>query len=395
MSVPSSLHPFDEHVLTAKAMAFSVLARHAHLWIDEDLPLLFELETTIGKAELVRKVARDNVALPTFLESYVEHIESSVMPLVKKGSKLFELYLADLQNIQSDWPPICRQVDRWFDNLKIIGADYLERFTTEKPKLPPIRLEQRVSAQDCTLRGLGGDTNKDDDGCGRIITLFYDREAFGKESFLSIPYMLSHEFWCHGLCRLVSQKTGNGERAEEDDEVESDETFGTNPADGFEEGWMDFVQLEILGKELHRFIDMTAFEALIHSHSAACQFERIAQKRNAVVRHGVAVADRFYAFLEQSFENLSAKDLHSAFLQTSLDLNILSLRTSGKPELVINLGHKLGVSAAGERLRSEVLHDRDLVILSMHEQLQQDLSALLTPTGLPASKLFKLLKIKT
>jgi hypothetical protein len=392
MAVPSPLHPFDEHVLTAKAMAFSVLARHSHLWIDEHLPLLADLETAIRKAESLRKVARENVALSTFLKVYVGSIEAEVGPLVKKNPQLFEGYLADLQGIQTDWPPISQQVARWFDNLRIIGADYLERSTTEKPKLPPIRLQQRVNPEDCTLRGLGAVTNED--GGGRIITLFYDREAFGKESFLSIPYMLSHEFWCHGLSRLTAKKMAKGERQNEDDEEISEGPFGTDPANGFEEGWMDFVQLEILGKELHLFIGMPPFEALFHSHSASCQFERNAQKGNAVIRHGVTVADRFYRFLEQAFENLSVKELKSVFLQTSLDLNLLPHRLSDKPDLVINLGHQLGVSAAGERVRPAVVRDRDLAILSMHDQLRLDLSAMLTQTGFPANELLNLFKLK-
>jgi len=392
MAVPSALHPFDEHVLTAKAMAFSVLARHSHLWIDEHLPLLSELETVIGKAELLRKVARENVALPTFLKDYVGNIESTVGPLVKNSPQLFEGYLADLQGIRPEWPPISQQVERWFDNLKTIGADYLKHSTTEKPKLPPIHLEQKVSPEDCTLRGLGAATNEDRGG--RIITLFYDREAFGKESFLSIPYMLSHEFWCHGLSRLAAKKTGKGKRREEDDEGEDDEPFGTDPSNGFEEGWMDFVQLEILGRELRPFIGMPSFEALFHSHSAGCQVQRNAQKGNAVISHGVSVADRFYTFLEQSFDGLSVKELTSVFLQTSLDLNLLSNRLGDKPGLVINLGHKLGVSAASERVRPEVMRDRDLAIVSMREQLRLDLSSMLTKTGFPAIDLLKLLKIK-
>jgi hypothetical protein len=392
MPIPSPLHPFDEHVVTAKAMAFSVLARHEQFWTDEQLPLLAELETTIGRAELLRKVARENVALQTFLEDFVANIESSVGPLVKKSPQPFDAYLSELQSVRNDWPPIAQQVQRWFDNLKAIGTDYLERFTTEKPKLPPIRLEQSASPEHCTLRGIGGVT--DEDGDGRCITLFYDRETFGKESFLSIPYVLSHEFWCHGLSRLVSKKTGTEEQREEDEEGESDELFGTDPSNGFEEGWMDFVQLEILGTELRRFIGMPPFEALFHSRSASCQSERNSKKGNAVISHGVTVADRFYTFLEQSFDDLTARELKSVFLRTSLDLNLLSHRLSDKPGLVINLGHKLGVSAANERARPSVMRDRDLAILSMREQLRLDLSVLFVQTGFPAYDLLKLLKLR-
>src|SRR5258707_13879062 len=112
MAVLSPLHPFDEHVLTSKAMAFSVLARHAQSWTDEHLLLLAELEAIIGSAELLRNVARENVALTTFLKDYVGSIQTTIAPLVKKSPQLFEAYIADLQSIQSDWPPIGLQAER-------------------------------------------------------------------------------------------------------------------------------------------------------------------------------------------------------------------------------------------------------------------------------------------
>jgi hypothetical protein len=391
MATPSPLHPFDEHVLTAKAMAFSVLARHAHFWTDEHRPLLVQLETAIGRAELLRSAARENVALPTFLKDYIKDIEKNFGPLVKKNPELFQRYLNELRRVQKNWPPIAQQVQKWFDNLKIIGADYLNRLSTEKPKLPPIRLEQAVSPADCTLRGLGGVTDEDKDG--RFIKLFYDREAFGKESFLSIPYVLCHEFWCHGMSRLVARKTKGDPHAEECEE-EDDVPFGTDPANGFEEGWMDFVQLEILGRELERFLGMPQFAALFHKHSASCQTERNEQDGNAVVLQGVMVAEWFYDFLERTFENLTARELESVFLQTSLDLNLLSHHLNDKPELVINLGYKLGVSASREYVPPAAMRDRDLAVYSRREQLRLELSAMMTPTGIPVYEFLKLLKTK-
>jgi len=392
MSIPPVLHPFDEHVLTAKAMAFSVLEQHAQFWTDEHLPLLAELEAAIGTAELLRTAARENVALTTFLKDYVGSIDTRVRPLVKKSPELFDAYLDNLQGAQSDWSPITQQADRWFDRLKIIGADYLQRFTTEKTKMPPIRLEQKVSPQHCTLRGLGGVT--DEDKSGRIITLFYDREAFGKHSFPSIPYILSHEFWCHGLSRLVAEETRNESPPRVNNEEDSDMPFGTDPANGFEEGWMDFVQLKILERELHRFTDIPQFEALFHSHSTSCQSERNSQHGNAVVRHGVTVAERFYSFLEQSFDSLTVAELDAAFLGTSLDLNLLSSHLSDKPGLVIDLGYKLGVSAARERIRAGLNRDGDVALVSRRAQLRLDLAAIRTSSGFPPHALLKLLKIK-
>jgi hypothetical protein len=382
MDRPTKLHPVDEKTLTAKAVAFRVLSRHQFNW-DKELDALGKLKESIVAAGTLHKAEHANVGVPGFLREHFAYIETSVSPLLAKKSPLLGAYLSDLSEAHKRWISIAAEAEQWLRNIEALGTDYLKRYTMRKVKFPKTRLYQQVSADDCALRGLGGLTLEEN--AERIIWLFYDAQTFHLASYFSIPYVLSHEFWCHALSRLDSAETTK---------KRTEEIFGTDPSNTFEEGWMDYVHIEILLREMPRIIGSELDETYFDDHSRTSHESRTNKPGTIAAHHGYLVARRFHSFLEQNRNRLKIQDPWEVFLQLSLDLNLLPGDPDPKSYSVAELGNRLGISALGEKARASVSRKMAQSLLAKHEALAKTLLSILTPAGIPAEKFLKLMQTK-
>jgi hypothetical protein len=379
MDRPTHLHPVDEKTLTAKAMAFSVLLKHEHRWSKEEPGALLRLEESIRAAGVLQGASTASVGLPVFLKEHRDYIRSTVAPLVAKPSALLDPLLDDLDGVGRNFVPLSKQAERWLANIQTVGNEYLKRHATRKVKLPRIHLYHEANPSNCALRGLGGVTHEENGE--RIIWLSYDPERFGRDTYFSIPYVLSHEFWCHAISRLPLKKG-----------ADRTSVFGADPANAFEEGWMDYIQLGIFQRELSRIVatDLVHFD----DHAESFHHERNRQPGNQFVHLGVMAAKRFEALLDQHEREWGLSDSTSTFLQASLDLNLLPDHEDAKSDLVVELAGHLGVSAPEEGTRLALARDRDRLLEAKRRALAAGIKRALSKGNLDPVDFIKLLKIK-
>ncbi len=377
----TDLHPRDEKVLTAKALAYEVLAQREQSLRKEGEDRFTEVDLSVRSIENLPGAGAAHVSLDRFLDEALEYLERRLTPVFKKPAPV-KAYLTQLQQTFKSPVRITTQCEQWLDALHGVGQHYLNEYSLSPSAIPKMQLRQDVD-QTCRLRGLSGKTEEEDDQ--RTIWVYYATKEFRLESYFAIPYILSHEFWCHGLSKRCS-----GEKNPSDQTT----VFGCSPKDAFEEGWMDYVQHEILLAEISKIVGGYRLAPVFARHCTACYEDRNDRVHRNDLYYGTLVADYFLRFLEQLSAVVRGIDARHLFYQFSLDLNALDCSSDAKGEVLDELARRLGVQASDEEIRPSVALDYDRRIAGSRKQLAAEVQSMISGGGIRPDSFFKLLKIK-
>jgi hypothetical protein len=379
--VVTDLHPRDEKVLTAKALAYEVLAQREQSLRKEGDDRFREVDESIGSIETLPGAAEAQVSLNTFLGEALAYLDGRLTRTFKKAGPV-KSYLAHLQQTIKNPVSITTQCQQWLAALHAIGARYLKQYSLSPAAIPKMRLGMDVDSS-CCLRGLSGKTEEEDKE--RTIWVYYTTKEFRLESYFAIPYILSHEFWCHGLSKRCSGQKNPSEEPP---------VFGCSPKDAFEEGWMDFVQHQILSDEIRRIIGDGGLHPVFRRHCTGCYEERNDRAKRNDLYYGGLVAEYFLGFLGQWSEHLGGMDARHLFYQLSLDLNALGCSGEAKGELVDELAWRVGAQAPGEEMRPAVAKQYDHRIEKSKKYLASGLRSMMSDRGILPNHFLKMLKIE-
>jgi hypothetical protein len=378
--VVSTLHPRDEKVLTAKAIAYEALAGREQSLRREGEDRFQEVDSSIGSIETLKRAGLAHISLDKFLQDAVDYLDARLTPTFEDPAAL-KAYIAHLKLVIRKPVSLTKQCQKWFAEMQTIGERYLKQYSLSLDTLPKMQLGLEVY-RDCRLRGLSGKTDEKDGE--RVICVYYATKKFSFESYFAIPYILSHEFWCHGLSKRCS-----GQRNLAEEKL----AFGCSPRDAFEEGWMDSVQHRILLAEMERILGSSRLLPHFERHCTACYTERNDRATRSGLYYGTLVADYFWNFLEQWAIELGNVDARHLFFQLSLDINALDYPAEAKGELVDVLARRLGAQDPEEELRPSVIANFDRKIAASKKQLAADLKPLISGSSIRPDNLFKVLKI--
>jgi len=374
---PTEIHLVDEKTLTAKALAYDVLARQEPNWLSERPDAVKNLEQSIGGLSALAGASDAKVTLSKFLEQGIAHIESSLGLVIGRSSRLLVDYVGEMDRSLKTWPPLSKQSQAWLRSIHALGVRYLDQHTLKKEAAPRPNLFQDVKPEVCRLGALAGVT--EEEHAQRIIWIYYHPEEFKLESYFALPYVVSHEFWCHVLSRLPPGRGGG--------------TFGCSSRHFFEEGWMDHVQLEILKREMVPILGGYERAGTFEWHCEAFHHLRNNRSGYRPVLHGVQVARQFQAFLHQYRDELGIGDADVAFFQVSLDLNLLCDLDSAKSRLVIEVGDRLLTSGPREKERPSTARQLAKQIPSRRDEFLKQVKKVTSGGHIDPNGLLKVLKI--
>src|SRR5713226_3987657 len=123
-SVVTDLHPRDEKVLTAKALAYEVLAQREQSLRKEGDDRFREVDESIGSIETLPGAAEAQVSLDKFLGEALAYLDGRLTRTFKKPGPV-KAYLAQLRQTIKNPVSITTQCQRWLAALHAIGARYL------------------------------------------------------------------------------------------------------------------------------------------------------------------------------------------------------------------------------------------------------------------------------
>src|SRR6266403_3960230 len=383
MFQPKKLTLLDEKILTAKALAFDVFVLHERAWLADRAEAVERLEQSVDGFGSLAVASDSTERLEEFLDHGIAFLESSLGPVLGDDSPLLLVYVSHLNQSRKKWLPISVQAEQWLGRMQKLGQKYLGQCSKEKLTVPKVRLYSDMQQKSCPLHGLGGLTDEEEGE--RVIWIFYFPPDFCLEGYFSIPYVLSHEFWCHAWSGLAPKGAKRKSKSE---------LFGCSPRNIFEEGWMDYVQFKILEKEMEAILGESSRVATFQDQSEAFHQLRNSRSGYRPVRYGALAARQFHGFLEQYADQLKVSDPDALFFQVSMDLNLLPGLADAKCDLVVEVGHHLGVFAPEEKGRSFIERNWNKNVDEKRKWLAGEIGKALKDSYLSPVDLFKILKVK-
>src|SRR5215472_316817 len=314
MIAMAGLSPSETKILVAKAFAFQAFEAHRYellrgSYFDESQYLAeFSSSNNLNKAKLNDEPLFDylNWFHSVLLSSLLSKVPQLSTELGRFGTTL-EHFISE-QNLGSE-------LKRLLDKIVASVSLYVPRQAA-----PAISLDW--SSESMLTTCVAGRTVPDGPN-SRKITLIFDLSTLDPVSFHSIPWILSHEFWCHCLADLGSVTK-----------------VGCDPTAAYEEGWMDSVQDGLIRSQSGSLFNASSLVRIIDFWEAYIVKRRT--KASANVLWGSEVAEHFLGLLIQKLPDL---DPISLFRQISVDLNALVLDQDVKGQVVDKIGHLLQINA--------------------------------------------------
>lgn len=258
-------------------------------------------------------------------------------------------YFDTLKALIGTYSDLPVEIAEWIERLISVGKEYTG-LSSVHCAVPRISVSHDLLPDKSVKRFEGRTESLDYQSCK--ITCFFHLFNFELPDYFSIPSVLSHEFWCHCLSRLLPT-TGSTEGGE-----------GCNPIDVFEEGWMEYVAKVILDSAIDRVLN-PGDDAPTFAHY--CEVRTRQRLDSSPSRlFGFRAAYALHNFLVQNCEEIRT-DPNEVFMQVSLDLNALNCSMSVKAEFVDGIAKSLqsGVTA----LPLEATHlEKSLVVGRDHLQ---------------------------
>jgi len=237
METVDHLHPHDLKILTAKAVCFRTVVRLEEKLFTNDqgsesLAIRSRVLSILSDLELFAAAKIKDSEIASFLEDLAKTLEY-LLGLYIENPLIRDEFIRTFRDEATSYRSIRQDLESWLQAMLQYARHYFE----DSPcSLPNIQLvlgapELRDPPQTESLSAVTHWTES-----GRQITLFLRSDSMDFESFFQIPYLLSHEFWCHALSNICEGIEGSVPVP----------WRGCDPQDAWEEGWMDHVQRLIL-----------------------------------------------------------------------------------------------------------------------------------------------------
>jgi hypothetical protein len=312
----------EEMALTAQAAAYRAFAQNERRLFSEQegaesLPARSQVLNAIKALYAVSGLSGSDKE--AFFEEIGDHLGSALRGFFEPGKGSLKFFLDDYQSETLKYGSIKDEVNSWLNRLRAAASQYLSPKLTLDPSFPLI--DTRLEIDESITRGISGKTEpniSDSRVSDRTIVLSFNPSQFTQESYFAIPYVLSHEFWCHCLSRWY-RPSG-----------EAEQWRGCDPHDPWEEGWMDFMQTHLLRSKIVNETDAGAtieslFVKSCNQYSAA-RYEGGAHIERGL---GYRAAERFLRFLitreRLLFDDCGDTSVEDIFVKLSLDMNGLDI----------------------------------------------------------------------
>ncbi|HEY4901143.1 MAG TPA: hypothetical protein VIH91_10040 [Terriglobales bacterium] len=302
------LTPRDDALLTAKAIAFRTLSSlETTLFVNaegsEDQAGRDTVLSAIRGLNSFKQLCEPALSTPTFLSSARDHLATTIASACDNGRIVSAEFAESFVSEAEKYISIVADMQRWLHSIGAFATDYF----SVQSSVPNFTLQLRIDPDlQVPISGATVPTAN-----GREIYLIINPSSFSIADYFSLPCVLSHEFWCHVVSSFVE-----GRRV-----PPGNEWTGCRPNDSWEEGWMDFVQGELLVAELPTF---AAQAPAMHSHFLRHSREFLSKRHNPgrsiLLSNGVAAADAMLRVLRQYYYKTRSDEL---FLQLSIGLNAL------------------------------------------------------------------------
>jgi len=304
MGTPVPIHDRDLRVLTAKALSFRAIVRYeasseGKLRAETRRPLLLH----VSNLQALQACSRNGQDLHAALEEIAHALETYLQLHLEslQSARIVALFREDIPHYHS----ILHDLGAWLDSM----LQYANRYVPTPPSPSPNILLGASQFQDPpTKEAISAVTQRID--VGRHITIYLKAEEIDFDRYFEIPCVLSHEFWCHSLSSIDSLGGVYGHCWQ-----------GCDPEDSWEEGWMDYIQVEIYQAE--------DFPLPLHCHSwllpalhkATQTYEDRTRPENGFGRsRGWGAAYQTRRFFRQQYRENEPDEM---FFRFSIDLNKL------------------------------------------------------------------------
>jgi hypothetical protein len=355
----TGLSPSETKILVAKSFAFMAFEeRRRDLLRDSIFDEIQYCQEISSSCNVIR--AKDNNEK---LVDYLFWFSSTLLTSLRSKLPQLATELTEFEstlNAYISTPNLDSTFAGFLTEIRASVPDYAALGT-----IPSISLSYGIESG--LIPAMGGRTNQIRLDM-RDITLVFDLNNFDPMSLFSVPWVLSHEFWCHCLADLGAQQKG-----------------GCDPTAAFEEGWMDCVQDTIIRVEIQNIYGNANLVRLIDYWEKYIVQRKGKLSGNAM--WGFEVAEHFMELLVQKLNDLNPISL---FCQLSLDLNALQLDQDVKGSFVDEVARRLKITAplfGGKALEAVVVEQRRI--------LAENLRLAIVGGKCDVMYLFKLLKIKT
>ncbi|HKD82588.1 MAG TPA: hypothetical protein VKH81_23055 [Candidatus Angelobacter sp.] len=367
------LNPQEELALTAQAAAYRAFAHHeVQLFAGrpgvEDLPARQQVLKAIGSLYAVRLPDTDRAA---FIAQVAEHLGASLKNFFDPQKSALNYFLTTYKNEALKFSSIGTEVESWLAKFNKVAAGYFGPATIER-EFPKLRLLFEIDER--LKLGVSGRTElntEDIKSADRNIVIRFNPAQFNAESYFAIPYVLSHEYWCHGLSRWRHGSEGR-----------MVDWTGCSPLDSWEEGWMDFVQFQLLQRVLENSDNDAAMDGQVFKHCSAAAVARYAGDEKVLRGKGYQGAWALLRFLKtrvaQLMMRLNSMPPDELFLALALDLNALYIDARIKRNFVlwiagylsqapVTLGPPTSLSDQDQRLVAGRLRLTEIFVRNLQE----------------------------
>lgn len=307
MSNAFTFTPSDEKSVGFKVIACRAITQSAALFEDKDGGEQNDARANVIKHAdtLAVQAAKSSESLEATLDALVKSLSTyafSILPLASDENKqaFDEFLLSEVANHRG----ISVQLSLWKNRVKEIAVSLYPLLGS---LIPGPRIELIASpGQDFPVGAKTSSTPE-----GRAITITIDTKKFGSENYFALPYLLSHEFWCHVLANHVP-----------DSRLSLKCWAGCSPNNLWEEGWMDYLQSEFLRYHLAEIVGEEP-SVILGSFSRACASygnERLSQQNGLQKSTG---ADDAAMFLRFAYANYGFERAWNLFLGMSVSVSLL------------------------------------------------------------------------
>lgn len=356
----------DDAYVTAKIVAYRALTQSTSAFCrsDQSEDLVAFAALSQNADPLALGASRSGHSVKESLEIFVKTLTEYCSFLIGTSAPEQASELASSLSIEaSKVTSVTTEIEAIFARL----LDFAFSFEHELGSLLKDRCEVRLSVD----LGSALSAKTLPESGKRIVVLAISPASFSSANYFSLPYILSHEFWCHVTASHIQPATNA---------LPPYIWTGASPNDKWEEGWMDFVQRELLRASLDHLIGGKGSSSLI---SGAFEKETDAQSssrwdpsKGLKRSEGADVARLFFKEMRRRYGDAEGWMLS---MSLSIAINLVACRFDIKDHFVSCT--KRFLDDKSQHLVGLGAKDEDQSLVRRQDHYVEVLKRFLKPTG--------------
>jgi hypothetical protein len=236
MSTPYRWTTIDEKMLDVKVAAYRAVTLSGTVFTKDGGESLRDLENLKNFIHSLVALASSSEESPEVFMKWVKQGITDAICRYCQDHPHASIAIQAFDSQTNDYPGLRLELQAWLERLRSFVASGPYKYVGWQPD---VDLELAI---DTRLKEPMGATTASDEA--RKMTISVNPKSFSEEHYYFLPYILSHEFWCHALSSHQSDQrlpaTGQWK--------------GCSQNDSWEEGWMDYVQAEMLEHDMEEII---------------------------------------------------------------------------------------------------------------------------------------------